>query len=356
MVPTLRGFTGHEHVDDLRLIHMNGRMYDPQLGRFLSVDPVIQFPTDSQSLNPYSYLGNNPLSGRDPSGYCSSATLKGEQLTCTFTPIGSHIAQTAIGTVQKDGSVGNWSGGTMVGGKLLSGNTMLSVKVLDNGAVKSQQQSWDGPGKVASTDRILSPSSRSNTQTDYTVTAEKDTVDTRESLGVMFDHVYGAGGTSYPVPEPDLPLQPDHLAEEVVLGGAVGKAGFGTLGWIGRELGLLRGSGVAARGAVRGADEAFHYTSSRAAASIEQQGLRAGSYATPNGSLSPLQAQLDLALAPNRGVPGSLLRVDLAGMRQAGYEIPGITPVGRSFNMPGGGFEMQFPYPVPSQFISVIRP
>lgn len=252
MVPTLRGFTGHEHVDDLRLIHMNGRMYDPQLGRFLSVDPIIQFPTDSQSLNPYSYLGNNPLSGRDPSGYCSSATLKGEQLTCTFTPIGSHIAQTATGTVQQDGSVGNWSGGTTVGGKLLSGNTMLSVKVLDNGAVKSQQQSWDGPGKVASTDRILSPSSRSNTQTDYTVTAEKDTVDTRESLGVMFDHVYGAGGTSYPVPEPDLPLQPVHLAEEVVLGGAVGKAGFGTLGWIGRELGLLRGSGVAvAEGAAK---------------------------------------------------------------------------------------------------------
>ena len=56
------------------------------------------------------------------------------------------------------------------------------------------------------------------------------------------------------------------------------------------------------------------------------------------------------------GVPGSLLRIDLAGMRQAGYEIPGITPVGRSFNMPGGGFEMQFPYPVPPQLVSVIRP
>lgn len=69
MVSTLRGFTGHEHVDDVRLIHMNGRMYDYQLGRFLSVDPVIQFPANSQSLNPYSYIMNNPLSGRDPSGY-----------------------------------------------------------------------------------------------------------------------------------------------------------------------------------------------------------------------------------------------------------------------------------------------
>ena len=35
---------------------MNGRVYDYNLGRFLSVDPVIQFPENSQSLNPYSYI------------------------------------------------------------------------------------------------------------------------------------------------------------------------------------------------------------------------------------------------------------------------------------------------------------
>jgi RHS repeat-associated protein len=44
----VRGFTGHQHVDDVRLIHMNGRVYDYQLGRFLSVDPIIQFPANSQ--------------------------------------------------------------------------------------------------------------------------------------------------------------------------------------------------------------------------------------------------------------------------------------------------------------------
>ncbi|HNV08732.1 MAG TPA: RHS repeat-associated core domain-containing protein [Dokdonella sp.] len=70
---TVRGFTGHQHVDDVRLIHMNGRVYDYQLGRFLSVDPIIQFPANSQSLNPYSYIMNNPLSGRDPSGYAVSS-------------------------------------------------------------------------------------------------------------------------------------------------------------------------------------------------------------------------------------------------------------------------------------------
>ena len=40
---TTRGFTMHEHLDQHRLIHMNGRAYDPGLGRFLSVDPFITF-------------------------------------------------------------------------------------------------------------------------------------------------------------------------------------------------------------------------------------------------------------------------------------------------------------------------
>ncbi|MGH8050193.1 MAG: SpvB/TcaC N-terminal domain-containing protein [Arenimonas sp.] len=66
---TPKGFTSHEHLNSVKLIHMNGRMYDYQLGRFLGVDPFIQMPTNSQSLNPYSYIMNNPLSGTDPTGY-----------------------------------------------------------------------------------------------------------------------------------------------------------------------------------------------------------------------------------------------------------------------------------------------
>ncbi|WP_162846748.1 RHS repeat domain-containing protein [Marinicella litoralis] len=65
---TKRGFTDHEHLDNFELIHMNGRMYDFNNGRFLSVDPFIQ-GTTSQAINPYSYIQNNPLSGIDPSGY-----------------------------------------------------------------------------------------------------------------------------------------------------------------------------------------------------------------------------------------------------------------------------------------------
>lgn len=64
-----RGFTGHEHLDNTGLIHMNGRVFDPAIGRFLSADPNIQSPTNAQNFNRYSYVLNNPLKFTDPSGY-----------------------------------------------------------------------------------------------------------------------------------------------------------------------------------------------------------------------------------------------------------------------------------------------
>lgn len=69
---TSRGYTGHEHLDNLGLINMNGRMFDPMLGRFMSPDPVMQSSDESQSLNRYSYVGNNPLRYTDPTGNCAN--------------------------------------------------------------------------------------------------------------------------------------------------------------------------------------------------------------------------------------------------------------------------------------------
>ncbi|MEX2964092.1 RHS repeat-associated core domain-containing protein [Microbulbifer sp. TYP-18] len=66
---TRRGYTGHEHLDRTGLIHMNGRIYDPTLGRFLSPDPLVQAPTFSQSWNRYSYAFNNPVGFTDPTGF-----------------------------------------------------------------------------------------------------------------------------------------------------------------------------------------------------------------------------------------------------------------------------------------------
>lgn len=71
LADTIHGFTQHEQVDDVQILHMGGRVYDYGLGRFLNVDPIIGNALNSQSLNPYSYIGNNPLSGVDPTGYAT---------------------------------------------------------------------------------------------------------------------------------------------------------------------------------------------------------------------------------------------------------------------------------------------
>jgi RHS repeat-associated protein len=68
---TQRGFTGHEMLDEVGVIHMNGRIYDAKLGRFMQADPIIQEPTSIGSLNRYSYCANNPLNATDPSGFIS---------------------------------------------------------------------------------------------------------------------------------------------------------------------------------------------------------------------------------------------------------------------------------------------
>ncbi len=63
-----RGYTGHEHFMDVGLIHMNGRMYDAKLGRFISPDNYVQEPFNTQSFNRFGYGFNNPLKYIDPSG------------------------------------------------------------------------------------------------------------------------------------------------------------------------------------------------------------------------------------------------------------------------------------------------
>ncbi len=94
------GFTGHEMLDAVGIIHMNGRIYDPRLGRFMQADPIIQFPNYSQSWNRYSYVLNNPLNATDPSGYIFKKLFKGlNKLFGDFAPF-LGIALLAIPGVQ----------------------------------------------------------------------------------------------------------------------------------------------------------------------------------------------------------------------------------------------------------------
>ena len=63
-----RGFTGHEHYDNFKIINANARLYDPVIGRFFSPDPFVQSPDGTQAFNRYSYCMNNPVMYSDPDG------------------------------------------------------------------------------------------------------------------------------------------------------------------------------------------------------------------------------------------------------------------------------------------------
>lgn len=63
-----RGYSGHEMLNEFGLINMNGRLYDPLIGRFISPDNYVQLPDNGQNFNRYSYCLNNPLKYTDPSG------------------------------------------------------------------------------------------------------------------------------------------------------------------------------------------------------------------------------------------------------------------------------------------------
>jgi RHS repeat-associated protein len=68
---TRRGYTGYEMLYSTDLIHMNGRVYDPVIARFVSADPYLDANLGTQGWNRFGYVGNNPFTATDPSGFTS---------------------------------------------------------------------------------------------------------------------------------------------------------------------------------------------------------------------------------------------------------------------------------------------
>lgn len=75
--PTGVGFTGHVNDADTGLVYMQQRYYDPVLGRFLSVDPVVADAQTGAMFGRYHYAYNNPFRFRDPDGRMPGETEPG---------------------------------------------------------------------------------------------------------------------------------------------------------------------------------------------------------------------------------------------------------------------------------------
>jgi RHS repeat-associated protein len=116
---TRHGFTDHEHLDSVKLIHMGGRVYDPLIGRFLSRDPYIDGVGSSQGANGYGYVHNNPLSLWDPTGYTAEEL---EEILVTgrrsrwrsvyLDEIARFLSQPFAGNAQGGGGAGGANGAT----------------------------------------------------------------------------------------------------------------------------------------------------------------------------------------------------------------------------------------------------
>jgi RHS repeat-associated protein len=123
---TRKGFTGHEMLDAVGLVHMNGRVYDPNLGRFLSADTVIQSLGTTQSVNSYSYAWNDPLRYTDPSGHSLLGEIIGLIVTVVIIEFAPYLGLPAVsveggtgaGTLGVAGFVGGFVGAAVSTGNL----------------------------------------------------------------------------------------------------------------------------------------------------------------------------------------------------------------------------------------------
>jgi RHS repeat-associated protein len=133
---TRKGFTGHEMLDSVNLVHMNGRVYDPYLGRFISPDTVIQSLGASQSINPYAYAWNDPLKYIDPSGHSLLGDILGvlaAALIVIFAPeLGLPLITSAEGALTA--AVAGFVGG-LVGAAISTGSLSAALTAGLIGAV-----------------------------------------------------------------------------------------------------------------------------------------------------------------------------------------------------------------------------
>jgi RHS repeat-associated protein len=77
--PNGPGYTGHVNDPDTGLVYMQARYYDPEVGRFLSVDPVGPSPKDVFGFNRYAYASNNPIINIDPDGRQEESVARVEE-------------------------------------------------------------------------------------------------------------------------------------------------------------------------------------------------------------------------------------------------------------------------------------
>lgn len=176
------GYGGHEEDPETNLVYMQQRYYDPEAGRFLSVDPV-QADGNGESFNRYAYANDNPYRYTDPDGRCADG-LSCDQMVQNY----GAWANANPGAADKLGSTVGAAGVTV----MLSATGLSEAVGLAKGAV--------------AVDKALSDAreaSAGKTYTTYTRAKTDGTVYSGRTSGTKTPEQQVAARTS----------QPDHQAK-----------------------------------------------------------------------------------------------------------------------------------------------
>ncbi|MDO8051427.1 NBR1-Ig-like domain-containing protein [Janthinobacterium sp. SUN211] len=142
-----RGFTGHEMLDQLDLVHMNGRVYDPLTAKFLSGDPLVSDPKNGQNYNRYSYVSNNPINLTDPTGFLE--TPLGTAIPGGSPPAGysceGNCSAVGSGRGDKNGNSGDKESKAATGGGAAAGRVETAKKGSANNTVRDAMLSSPNP-------------------------------------------------------------------------------------------------------------------------------------------------------------------------------------------------------------------
>ena len=195
-----RGYTMHEHLDAFKLINMNGRMYDPVVARFLSPDPIIQSPENSQSYNSYSYVFNNPLRYTDPSGFVANGDSTGNG--------GNTFGNTVINYIPSpnggDGGASSFNTDDVQTGKSKLPIGVINPDLIEPGQSKLKRKTAGSVQQVGSTggdvDNIYDdPESTIVTALSSTLTIISAVAkEIKKALAPIIGEHYGFKGAKYP--------------------------------------------------------------------------------------------------------------------------------------------------------------
>jgi hypothetical protein len=343
---------------------MNGRLYDPMLHRFLMPDNFVQDPYSSLSYNRYSYVLNNPLMYTDPSGEIANCP------ECYENP--ENPGRIELGPGEQE-LIDNYLE------HLVNEITRAQYNRWFEGAIGKPVENWvnkhikgpvddffdwvhgrngagDGPAPPIYTASLpVSPGSGGPNNLPIFGTSSAG------GLGIPGGDLLRTGADFVPFVGSGLDIYEgirDGDGWQVAMGAGFLVLDVATLGSSSLVKGAVK-TGIKAGGrslAKGGSKYLYHYTSEAAAQNISKTGLRTGKdgflYLTNKGGLSPLQAQIELALPANRALTTSILRIDSSGLspsiiRRVQGNLPGMGA--------GGGTEFLFNQYIPANLIKIFK-